>query len=247
MSNELNSKEAGRETALLLPLSILIAGILVAGAIIYAVGRGAQPTQPTAGQPAPVPAQPPAAAKATGGTPAIGDRDVILGDPKAKVTISEFGDYQCPWCARFFEQIDSRLREDYVKTGKVKVVFHNLAFLGPESLASAQATECAKDQSKFWPFHDAIYTAEAKDAKENNGNLNRDFFVSLAGTLQMDTSAFASCIDSKKYESKIQADNQEAGKYGVNSTPTTFVNGQLVKGASSYDDFKAAIEAALKG
>ncbi len=247
MSNELNPKEAGRETALLLPLSILIAGILVAGAIIYAVGKQAQPTQPSVAQIAPAAAQPTAADKpAAGNAPTIGDRDVILGDPKAKVTVFEFGDYQCPWCARFFEQIDSRIREDYVKTGKAKIVFHNLAFLGPESLASAQATECAKDQGKFWSFHDALYTAEAKDAKENNGNLNRDLFVSLANTLKMDTAAFANCVDSKKYEAKIQGDNQEAGKFGVNSTPTTFVNGQLVRGAGAYDDFKAAIEAALK-
>jgi protein-disulfide isomerase len=115
----------------------------------------------------------------------VGARDVILGDTKAPVTVIEYGDYQCPFCARFFTDVEPLLREQYIKTGKVRMIFRNYPFLGNESIAAAEAAECAKDQGKFWDFHDALYTAEHQDGRENNGNLTNQAFYQLADSIKL--------------------------------------------------------------
>lgn len=225
-----------------LPLSILVAGVMISGSIIYLVGSKNAPVGAGGAANVGATVTPPVA----GGAPQISGRDVVLGDPNAPVTFIEYGDYQCPFCARFFTQTEGQLREEYIKTGKVKMVFKNFQFLGPESYAAAEAAECAKDQSKFWAYHDALYMAESADGTEHNGNLNRALFMKIVGDLGMDTGAFANCVDTKKYAAQVQKDTAEAQALGVNSTPTTFVNGQKLQGALPYAQFKTAIDGLLK-
>jgi protein-disulfide isomerase len=184
----------------------------------------------------------------------LGPRDVVLGDPNAKVTLVEYGDYQCPFCGMYFTQIEPTLKTNYITTGKVKMVFRDFPFLGPESLASGAAAQCATDQNQFWAYHDALYTAEVADGHENNGNLNRNLFVSLAKNIPgMDVTAFTTCLDSNKYASATADEYNAARNNGVNSTPTTFVNGVKVTDASGnavgadVGAITQAIEAALKG
>lgn len=176
---------------------------------------------------------------------ALNSRDVILGDPDAPVTLIEYGDYQCPFCARFFSQTEQHIKENYVSQGLVRMVFRNFQFLGPESVAAAEAAECAKDQGKFWAFHDAIYTEEFFDGVEHNGNLNRDLFTRIAGDLNMDLDQFTSCVDSGQYSDQIQRDRSEAQLVGVNSTPITFINGKRIEGAVPTEIFVREIEEAL--
>ncbi len=226
-----------------LPLSILIAAVLISGSIIYMVHSGK-----TAGNIQINPKEQTAAVNPlanSAGLPVISDRDVILGDQKAPVSIIEYSDYQCPFCGRFFEQIEPSLREEYIKTGKAKMVYRNFVFLGPESFAAAQAAECAKDQNKFWAYHDAIFVAEAADGKENNGNLERGLFLKLAKDLQLDVNSFTACLDGNKYAEKARSETTEAQKAGINSTPTVFINGEMIRGAQPYAQFKAAIDSFL--
>lgn len=221
----------------LLPVSILVAGVLIAGSVVYSVGRKSdnQIPQATAGKQAAAPSVSLAEALTIGG------RDVILGNANAPVAFIEYGDYQCPFCGRFFSQVEPQLRDQYIKTGKVKMVYRNFQFLGQESTAAGAAAECAKDQSKFWPFHDALYTAEIADGHENSGNLTRDLFIKLAGSVGMDVPQFTSCYDSNKYADQVKKDTAAAQAIGVNSTPTNYINGQMVQGAQPYSAFKAAI------
>ncbi len=232
------NNERGRRNDYFLPVSILVAGIMVSASIIYLVGS--KNTQPQAANVGGI-----AAPAAVGGTPQISSRDVILGNPKAPVTLIEYGDYQCPFCGKFFTQVEPLLRDEYIKTGKVKMIFKDFSFLGPESFAAAEAAECAKDQSKFWEYHDALYAAEIADGQENSGNINRTLLVKLAGDVKMDTNAFANCIDAKKYAAQVQQNAADGQAVGVNSTPTTFVNGQKLQGALPYAQFKAAIDGIL--
>ncbi len=232
----------------LLPSSIIVAAVLIAGSIIYLVGSSKSNS---------------GAAGDNGQNPAAvndsvqkqGPRDVVLGDANAPVTIIEYGDYQCPFCARFFETAEQSIRENYIKTGKVKMVFRNFQFLGAESELAGQAAECAKDQNNFWAYHDAIYQTEGKDGRENNGNMNKTFFVGLAKDAGLDVDKFTSCYDSGKYADTVKQSTQDAAALGVNSTPTTFVNGQQVSGAQPFEysgtdprvtPFKPLIENALK-
>lgn len=225
----------------LLPVSILTAGIMISGSIIYVVGsKNLEKTSRIEKN------QLAELNQNQSDGLEISSRDVILGNPDAPVTFIEYGDYQCPFCARFFTQVEEPLREEYIKTGKVRMVFRNFQFLGPESEAAGEAAECAKDQGKFWAYHDALYTVESKDGAENNGNLNRSLFVKIAGDLGMDTASFISCIDGKKYADQVAKDTSDARSLGVNSTPTSFINGRKIVGALPYSQFKAAIDEALK-
>jgi protein-disulfide isomerase len=233
---------ARKEEMLTMPMAIVIAAALVSASVVYfawAGMQGGRPAQQVGGN------GDTGGTAQTGDVPAIGERDVILGDANAPVTVIEYADYQCPFCERFFTQTESAIKNDYVKSGKVRLVYRNFAFLGPESKDAAAAAECAKDQSKFWLYHDALFAAEGLDGKEHNGNLNKDLFVKLAKNVGMDTNAFAQCYDSKKYVELVEKQTAEATAAGVNSTPTTYVNGTQVVGAQPYGTFKAAIDQAL--
>src|SRR3989344_683479 len=156
----------------LLPASILVAGLLVAGAVIYSTGSG------TLNGPANI--------VDVVSNSDLSDDDVVLGNPDAKAAIVEFGDYQCPFCGRFLSEVEPKIRDEYIKTGKVKMVYRDFAFLGPESQGAALASQCAAEQGKFWAYHDALYQAEVADGKEHNGNLSSAFLKSLASDLGLD-------------------------------------------------------------
>lgn len=215
----------------LLPASILVAAFLIGGAIIYSAGSK------NAGQTANM-----------GDTAAVQDLlddDVILGNPDAPVTIVEFGDYQCPFCAKFFRDIEPRIREEYIKTGKAKMVYRDFAFLGPESQGAALASQCAGEQGKFWAYHDGLFEAEIVDGRENNGNLSPEFLKFLAVKLGLNAAQFNSCLDSQKYKAEVEKDYNDGVAAGVRGTPATFINGKMISGAVSYENFKALIEQAL--
>lgn len=233
--------EEQKKYELSLPVSILISGILISGSIIYLVGSQNRPSA----QPANVAENNPPSRKLAD-LLSIKERDVILGEVDAPVTFVEYGDYQCPFCGRFFSQTEPSLRKDYVQTGKVKMVYRDLAFLGPESQAAAEAAECAKDQGKFWAYHDELFKEEIADSVENNGNLSRELFLELASRVGLYASEFASCLDGKKYSDLVKSTTQEAQALGVNATPTSFVNGELIQGAQPYTVFQSAIDKYLQ-
>ena len=227
--------ENQREKDRLLPTSILIAAILIAGALIYSTGAknikpGEQNAQETAQRPS---------------KPQIDD-DVVLGNPDATVTVFIFSDYQCPFCGKFFQEAEPLIRKNYVETGKAKMVHKDLAFLGPESKAAAQAAECAKDQGKYWQYHDALFEAEIKDGQEHNGNLNKNLFGKIASDLKMNVDEFLSCFDSQKYAAEVENDIQEAQSVMERiSTPTIFINDKMIQGAYPYNAFSQAIDEVL--
>lgn len=168
--------------------------------------------------------------------------DPVKGDPKAKVTVVEFADYQCPFCARFHSDVYLPIVKEYVDTGKVKFVFKNLAFLGQESTDAANAALCAKEQNKFWEFHDHLFT---NHNGENQGAFSNENLKGFAATLGLATEQFNGCLDSAKYQKQVDADQAEANKNGFNSTPSTVVGTTPVVGAQSYASFKSLIDAEL--
>lgn len=217
----------------ILPASILIAAVLIAGSIIYSTGvKNLKPKTQTAT------------------IPQIDD-DVILGDPQAAVTIFIFSDYQCPFCGKFFKESELLIRKNYVETGKAKMVYKDLALAGPESIAAAQAAECAKDQGKYWAYHDAIFEIEIKELEtlgnnEHTGNLNKETFKKIASNLKMNTDEFLACFDSQKYAAEVEKDTKEANPIMERlATPTIFINDKMIQGAYPYNVFSQAIDEAL--
>jgi protein-disulfide isomerase len=185
------------------------------------------------------------------GTPTT-DR-FTMGNSAAKVTLTEYGDYQCPACRQFKEGGDQdQLINEYVKTGKIKFTFANYPFLDAsstfqESHLAAEAAYCAADQNRFWDFHDALYDNQLP---ENSGKLTTDRLKQLASQLGLNTDTFNKCLDTHKYKTEVANSAQAATTLGVNSTPSFAVNGQLIQSANpnsrpSYDEIKAALDKAL--
>jgi len=193
-----------------------------------------------------------AAAAPTQGAPAQADPnkkyDVttgsypVQGDKNAKISIVEFSDFQCPFCEKYFTDVEPQIVKDYVDTGKATFAFRNYAFLGNESTWAAEAASCANDQGKFWDFHDYLYTHQGG---ENSGAFSKANLEKFAADLGYNTDQFNSCLDSDKY-AKLVADDLAAGqKVSVSGTPTTFVNGKILVGAVPYTDLKKLIDQEL--
>jgi protein-disulfide isomerase len=168
-----------------------------------------------------------------------------LGSENARVTVEEYSDFQCPYCARAAENIDPKIEQEYVADGRVKLVFHPMAQIGQESVWAAEAAECANEQGqgKFWDYHDKLFENQHG---ENQGAFTIDNLKRFAGELGLDTQTFNQCLDSHKYEALVKAETQDAVKKGIGSTPTFVIGGQTVVGLKSYDELKKVIEAELR-
>lgn len=166
----------------------------------------------------------------------------VMGNKDAQVSIVEFADFQCPYCGRHHELVEPTILNEYVKTGKANFVYKHLAFLGQESVFAAVAAECAADQGKFWEYHDYLFEHQNG---ENQGAFNKDKLIEFGKAINLDAARFEKCVQSDETIARVQADTQEAQKFGVSSTPTFFINGKPLVGLTSPDEFKAAIEQAL--
>lgn len=169
--------------------------------------------------------------------------DKSMGAKDAPVVVLEYADYQCPYCKQFADGPEVQLKKDYIDTGKVRFVFRNLAFIGEESIWAAEAAECANEQGHFWEYHDKLF---AEQGAENSGAFSMDNLKRFAAELGLNTQSFNQCLDSGKYRSKVGQETASADQLGITSTPTLFVNGQLVKNGSDYTALQAAIIAALR-
>ena len=129
-----------------------------------------------------------------------------------------------------------------MKTGKVRFVYRNFAFIGDESVWAAQAAECAANQSRFWDYHDKLF---ASQAGENRGAFSRDRLKGFARSLDLDQATFARCLDNNETLGRVLQDKAEAQRLQVRSTPTFFINGQSVLGALPFEEFKAVIDRQL--
>lgn len=165
------------------------------------------------------------------------------GNQNAKVTVTEFADFRCPFCEKFFTDSESQLMKDYVDTGKVKFVFRNYAFLGPASTVAANAAECANDQGKFWEMHDYFY--KNQPAETDTSMYTVDNLTQIAGTLGMDTNKFHQCLSTNEFDKNQAADLAEGQSIGVSGTPTFYINGVQLVGAQPYSAIKTVIDQEL--
>lgn len=167
----------------------------------------------------------------------------FVGNPKAKVTVVEFADFQCPFCHKYFVDIYPKMKSDYIDTGKIKFVYADLAFLGEESIQAARASRCAGEQGKFWEYHDTLYE---KQGSENGGAFSDDNLIKFGKNLGLDQSLFNICFSSDKYNKEISDLKNMVGEYGITGTPTTLINGKILKGAVPYQNIVQIIEEGLK-
>jgi len=166
----------------------------------------------------------------------------VLGDPNAPVTLVEFGDYQCTFCNKFFNESLSTLIEKYVDTGQLKIVFRDYAINGRESQNAAEAASCANEQGEFWSYHDKLFSERQG---YNVGVFKEDNLVNFAGELGLNTDQFRECYKSGKYKGDIADDGKDARRFGVRGTPGFFLNGTLIPGAQPLAFWESAIQQLL--
>ena len=171
----------------------------------------------------------------------------ILGNPNAPITMVEFGDYQCTFCSKFFHETENSIITNYIKTGKVKILFKDYIILGQDSINAANAAHCANDQKLFWEYHSMLYN---NWAGENTGWADLAHLHEFANTLGLDMDVFSTCMSDLKWNELVNLSNKDGQKLGVSGTPTFFVidqNNDVIKivGAQHYDVFKQIFDSVL--
>ena len=161
--------------------------------------------------------------------------DPVRGNPSAPITIVEFSDYQCPFCARVNPTL-ARVREVY--GDRVKIVFKDYPLPNhPQAPKAAEAARCAGEQNKYWEMHDAMFA--------NQRALEVPSLKQTARTIGLNGTSFDQCLDSGKWAAAVQEGSELGEKMGVNSTPTLYVNGRALIGAMPFENFKAIIDEEL--
>jgi protein-disulfide isomerase len=170
------------------------------------------------------------------------------GDPLAKgrvdapVVMVEWEEFQCPFCGRYSRKTEPELIKKYVKAGKVRIEWHDYPYLGPESTTAAHAGRAAAAQDKFWKYHDYLF---AHQKSVNSGKLTKDYLVSLAGKLGMNTTEFRTDMASTKVAKAVERDKQEAISLGITGTPAFLIGDKPTIGAQPTTEFEQIIEAQL--
>ena len=214
----------------------MVAGIYIGGGSLNLSRRGASaaeaPSAPSGGaaqQPTDLPAP----------IDVSVDDDPSLGPENAPVTIVAFSDFQCPYCGRFALDTFDQLMAEY--DGQIRFVFRDfpLTQMHPDSLGAHIAAECANEQGKFWEMHDLIFA--------NQTALDTETLQGYAEQLNLDMTAFNSCLEDPAMEDEVMADVTDGGSYGVVGTPYFFVNGILIRGAQPLSAFESLINQELAG
>lgn len=240
MENQENKKKD-----YLLPISIIIAALLISGSWIYTAGlkntgtgNGKAVTTPGA-----------AAIEGINIKP-VGADDHILGNPEAPVKIVEFSDLECPFCKSFHSTM-KRVLQEYGKDGRVAWVYRHypLDELHSKARKEAEAAECANElggNDKFWAYVDRVFAV----TPSNNG-LDLNQLPDIAEYVGLDKKKFQSCLDSGKYADKIEADVEDAQNAGARGTPYSVIvakDGKKypISGAQPYEQVKLLIDEVLR-
>lgn len=174
------------------------------------------------------------------------------GKPDAPITFVEFSDFQCPFCESFYNQTYPQILNSYVDTGKVKIVFKQFPIdsLHPNAREAALASECANEQGKFWPYHNALFGNQTTWANQNSTQVVNSL-KKYSLDLKLNTIRFDSCLDSKRYGRAIDKDSQEGSLYGVSGTPTFYIGNNKtgytqIDGTQPFSIFQQTIDQLIK-
>ena len=169
----------------------------------------------------------------------------VLGDANSPVTIVEFGDYQCPFCKRWNETTKPAIEKNLIETGKASLIYVDFPIIGPDSITIHAGSYCAAEQGLYWEYHDFAY---ANQGHENDGWASSENLKSLiSGIDGLDTDSFNECLDSKKYEQRVNDNKKIASDAGARSTPSFIIIPQdgpaeMITGAQPYGAFKAVVD-----
>ena len=144
----------------------------------------------------------------------------FMGNINAPITIVEWGDYQCTFCYKFHQNTLDIINEDFIKTGKVKIIFKDFPLNGLDSKLAAEASYCAQDQEKYWKYHDELYK---NWGGERTGWITRESLTKFAEIVEIDVEKFNKCLDDHKYENKVDLLYEFGKEIGIDATPSFLV------------------------
>ncbi|WGH75130.1 DsbA family protein [Tenacibaculum tangerinum] len=163
----------------------------------------------------------------------VNDQDQIAGPENAKITIVEYGDYECPHC-KMAMPIVKRIKEDY--GDDLRLVFRNFPLTQIHKFANdaARAAELAGEYDKFWEMHELIF--------RNQDQLDIDHLIDYAKQLGIDSDEFSARLEQNEKVEKVKSDFMSGVESGVNGTPSFFVNGKKYEGSWEYEDFSKILK-----
>ncbi len=174
-------------------------------------------------------------------------KGVVDGDGSAKITIMEFGNYECPACATFALRTKPQIDLAYTREGIVQFRYHDFAIGFPHEILAARAARCAGDQGRYFEYHDEVFRTQAEWAGPGSGAAGH--FSGLARQLGLDRDAFESCLNSDEHADVVTANTLLGQRLGVTGTPTLFLRGEdgnlMRLGGSAFIDVQAAIDEIL--
>lgn len=165
---------------------------------------------------------------------------LALGRPDAPVVISEWGDFQCPFCRSYTLNTEPGLVRQYVDSGRVRLEWHDFAYLGPESVLAARAARAAGRQGRFWQYHDALYRQQGR---ENSGTVTDASLVATARDLRLDVDRFQRDYADPAIAAQVSGDRQLGAALGVTGVPSFIIGGQMIFGAEPLATFHQVIDA----
>ncbi|MFL5489629.1 MAG: DsbA family protein [Gemmatimonadaceae bacterium] len=166
----------------------------------------------------------------------------IQGSESAPVWVIEVSDFQCPYCKQWHDQTYAGLRDQFVKTGKIRLAYVNFPLNShPFAWPAAESAMCAGAQNKFWPMHDALFVNQAR---WESSSTPAAVFDSLARAIGVDLPRWRDCVTSGKMKPLIEADRDRAARAGANATPSFMIGDKILTGAQPLDVLQRAIDSA---
>jgi len=168
---------------------------------------------------------------------------IIMGNPNAKITIVEFGDYQCTFCYKFHDETMKKITDEYIKTNNVNFVYKDFPLNGEQSILASEAAYCAEKQNKFWEYHNTLYN---NWGGENTGWITENVLLGFARDLEMNLDDFSQCLGNSEFRQKV-LDNERFGReIGINATPSflIFNDNEIYRiiGAQPFEKFEQAFQ-----
>ena len=223
-----------------LPAAVVLAGLFIGGAVIW---NGSHPAAPGNAGTAPAPVAVNIKDVKTDGEP-------YFGNASAPVTIAEWSDYQCPFCKEFEITTLPQIVQNYISAGKVKIVFKDFAFLGPDSMVDAEYARAvwALYPSQFAAWRTALYSQEPQENSLSAAD-NLTFLATVTKSVTgIDLAKIKADVAANQatYDAAINADKAEAANFSIQATPSFVVGTQMIAGAYPYATFQAALDPLVK-
>ena len=167
----------------------------------------------------------------------------IFGEPDAKITIVEFGDYQCTFCYKFHGDVMKKITKKYIDTGDVNFVYRDFPLNGELSILASEASYCAQKQGHFWQYHNSLYN---NWTGENTGWITDNTLVSFAKVIELDLDKFNQCMGNSEFRQKVLDDEQFAKDIGISATPSFLIFNDSevyrITGAQSFEKFERVFQ-----